>query len=90
MAKMTRRTMLWATSAGVATLSGVAALVTGMQHHQKANAAAPTTAATAATGSSLVLFVSDVTQGEIHLMTGEREVVIQNAAMVRQLLSMAQ
>jgi hypothetical protein len=89
MEKMTRRSMLWATSTGVAALGGVAAFVSGMQRNEKADAAASTMAATAATGNSLTLFVSDVTKNEIHLMTGEREVVIQNSAIVRQLLSMA-
>ncbi|GAC1397810.1 MAG: hypothetical protein NVS4B12_01370 [Ktedonobacteraceae bacterium] len=88
MAKMTRRAMLWATSAGVAALSGAAAVLVGEQRAKKVEAAAPTT--TGATASApLAVYVPDVTKGEVHVMLGEQEFVTQNADLVRQLLSMA-
>ncbi len=92
MAKMTRRAALMATSAGIATLTGVGAVLSQSQHPQKAHAAAaaPSTATGATTTGSLTVFVKDVTKGEVSLMMGEREVVVQNPALVRQLLALAQ
>ena len=91
MAKMTRRAALVATSAGIATLTGVGAVLAQSQHVQKAHAAAaaPSTSTGATTTGSLTVFVKDVTKGQVSLMMGEREVVIQNAALVRQLLALA-
>jgi len=88
MAKMTRRSMLWATSAGVAALSGVAAII-GTQHEKKADAAAVTTTGTNTTGS-LTAYVKDVSKGRVSIMVGDREVLINNPALVRELLNAVQ
>lgn len=90
MAKMTRRAALVATSAGIATLTGVGAVLAQSQHTQQVHAAAAPSTATGATATgSLTVFVKDVTKGQVSLMMGEREVVVQNAALVRQLLALA-
>lgn len=88
MAKMTRRAMLWATSAGVAALSGAAAVLAGEQHAKQVEAAAPTTTGATASGS-LVVSIRDVTKGEVHVLLGDQAFVTQNPGLVRQLLSMA-
>ena len=89
MAKMTRRAALVATSAGIATLTGVGAVLSQSPHAQKAHAAAaPSTATGATTTGSLTVFVKDVSKGQVSLLMGEREVVVQNAALVRQLLAL--
>ncbi len=83
MAKMTRRAMLWATSAGVAAVTGAAALVAGKQL-QSAEAAAPTTNV-AATGS-LTAHIKDVSSGKVSIFMGEREIIVNNPALVHELL----
>lgn len=85
MAKMTRRAMLWATSAGVAAVTGVTALVAG-QKLESANAAAPATTAVSTTGS-VTAYIADAKSGNISLMFGENEVVVHNPALVQQILS---
>ncbi|GAC1365129.1 MAG: hypothetical protein PVS3B3_34480 [Ktedonobacteraceae bacterium] len=85
MAKLTRRAMLWATPAGIATLGGVAALLTTFKTQDKADAASAKTSAP--TTGSLTLYVRDVTKSEVSVFMGEQEVVIQDAALVNQLLS---
>jgi hypothetical protein len=89
MEKMSRRAMLWATSAGVATLSGVTAVLVGTQREKKAEAAAPTTTGATATGS-LALYVKDVSKGRVSVMMGEQEVVLNNPDLVRQILKVVQ
>jgi len=88
MAKMTRRSMLWATSAGVAALSGVAAIV-GTQREKKADAATVTTTGTTTTGS-LTAYVQDVSKGRVSIMVGEQEIVVNNPVLVRELLKAVQ
>lgn len=85
MTKMTRRALLWATPAGVATLGGVAALLTTLKPQNKALAARAKTS-TPATGA-LTLHVRDMTKSEVSLFVGEREIVVQDPALVTQLLS---
>ncbi|GAC1392398.1 MAG: hypothetical protein NVS4B11_20000 [Ktedonobacteraceae bacterium] len=88
MAKMTRRTMLWATSASVAALGGAAALIANNERGKTVEAAASTTTGANANGP-LAVFIPDATKGEVHVMLGEQEFVTQNPDLVRQLLSMA-
>ncbi len=85
MAKMTRRAMLWATSAGVAAVTGVTALVAGKQI-ESASAAAPASVEVA-TGGSVTAYIADVKSGKISLLFGEKEVVITNPALVQQIVS---
>ena len=87
MSKMTRRALLWATPAGVATLGGVAALLTALKPQDKAHAASANTSTAATATGSLTLYVRDVTKGEVSLFVGEREVVLQDPALVAQLVS---
>lgn len=89
MAKMTRRAMLWATSAGVATLSGVAAVFVGNQHSARVEAAGLTSTG-AATSGSLAAYVKNVQSGTVSILVGEREVIINNPDLVRALLKAAQ
>ena len=70
MAKMTRRAMLWATSAGVAAVAGVTALA-GKQL-QSASAAGSASTEVAASGSA-TLYIADVKSGKMSLMVGENE-----------------
>ncbi len=86
MAKMTRRAMLWATSTGVATLAGVAALVSSKQHSTSAEAAA-STGATAS--GSITAFVKDASRGTISVFQGEREIVVNAPDLVRALANIA-
>ncbi|GAC1432391.1 MAG: hypothetical protein PVS3B3_36940 [Ktedonobacteraceae bacterium] len=86
MAKMTRRAMLWATSASVAAVTGAAALV-GKQT-ESASAAAPSTTGIAASGS-VTAYIADVKSGKISLLFGEKEVVINNPALVQQIVGAA-
>ena len=88
MAKMTRRTMLWTTSAGVAALSGVAALV-GVNQGKKAEAAATTATGVTATGA-LTVHIKNIRNGRVSIMMGEREIVVNNPALVRELLKTVQ
>lgn len=93
MAKLTRRKMLWTSSASVATLGGVAALLAGV-NHQSASAAAPKTSSAAAqistsASGSMIAYVSDVTKGEVRLMMGEKEFVMQDSALVQHMLNSA-
>lgn len=95
MAKITRRKLLVTTSTGAVAVGGAAALFTGLHYDgSKASAASAvaetTDAAQLPTSSSmgpLVAYVSDVTKGELHIMFGQQEVVIQNPALIRQLLN---
>ncbi len=86
MAKMTRRAMLWATSAGVAAVAGVTALA-GKQL-QSASAAGSASTEVAASGSA-TLYISDVKSGKMSLMVGENEFVINNPTLVNQIMSSA-
>ena len=88
MTKITRRTMLWTTSAGVAALSGVAALI-GVNQGKKADAAATTATGATATGA-LTVHIRSVRNGRVSIMMGEREVVVNNPALVRELLKSVQ
>lgn len=88
MAKMTRRAMLWATSASVAALSGAAALVATNKSEQSAKAAAADTTGAAATGSMMV-YVANVQKGTLSVSIGDREVTVNNPALVSQLLNIA-
>ncbi len=87
MAKMTRRAMLWATSAGVAAATGVAALVAG-QKTEGAKAAAATTEV--AVNSSVTAYIADPKSGKISLLIGEKEIVVTNSALVQQILNAVQ
>ena len=87
MAKMTRRAMLWATSAGVAAATGVAALVAG-HNIESANAAAATTEV--AVNSSVTAYIADPKSGKVSLLVGEREIVVNNPALVQQILNAVQ
>ena len=86
MAKMTRRSMLWATSTGVAALAGVTALVVGKQE-QSAKAAGATTEV-AASGVTITAFVKDASTGMISVFQGESETVVHAPDMVQALLNM--
>ena len=88
MAKMTRRAMLWATSAGVAALSGAAALVATNKSEQSAKAAAADTTGVTATAAMMV-YVANVQKGTLSVSIGDREVTVNNPDLVRQLLSVA-
>ena len=82
MAKMTRRAMLWATSASVAAATGVAALVAG-QKIESANAAP----AEVAVSGSVTAYIANAQSGKISLLVGEREIVVNNPALVQQILN---
>ena len=85
MAKMTRRAMLWATSAGVAGVAGVAALLAG-EKTMNANAAGTTSSEVATIGSATV-YIADVNGDTLSILSGENEIIVHNAALVKQLLS---
>lgn len=96
MAKLTRRKMLWTSSASVAALGGVAALLAGV-NRQTTHAAAPETSTsnsavqlpTSSASGPMVAYVSDVTKGEVRLMVGEKEFVVQDAALVSHMVNSA-
>ena len=83
---MTRRAMLWATSAGVATVAGVAALVAG-EKVQSADAA-PAHAEIAA-GASVTAYIANVSSGKISIISGDNEFVITNPALVQEIVNSA-
>ena len=95
MAKMTRRKLLLTTSTGAVAVGGAAALFTGLRYEgtkaSAASAVAETTDAVQLASSSsmgpLAAYVGDVTKGEVHIMLGQQEIIIQNPALVRQLLN---
>ncbi len=95
MAKMTRRKLLVTTSTGAVAVGGAAALFTGLHYDgskaSAASAVAETTDATLLPASSsmgpLAAYVGDVTKGEVHIMLGQQEIIIQNPALVRQILN---
>ena len=84
MAKMTRRAMLWATSAGVAAVAGVSALA-GKQ--LTSASAAGATSSEVATGSSATIYIANVNGDTLSILSGENEIVVHNAALVKQLIS---
>jgi len=86
MAKMTRRAMLWATSASVAALSGAAALVAGNKSVHSAEAAASTSTG-ATTSGPMMIYVANAQKGTLSVSIGDREVTVNNPALVRQLVS---
>ena len=88
MAKMTRRAMLWATSTGVAALSGAAALVASNKSGHSAEAAAANSTSVTATGSMMV-YVANVQKGTLSVSIGDREITVNDPALVRQLLNIA-
>ncbi len=87
MAKMTRRTMLWATSASVAAATGIAALIAGRKI-ESADAASATTEVVA--NSSVTAYIADPRSGKVSLLVGEKEIVVHNPGLVQQILSAAQ
>ena len=86
MAKMTRRAMLWATSAGVAAVAGVTALAG--KELTSANAASATSTEVA-TGGSVTAYIADAKSGKISLTFGQKEVIITNPALVSEIVSYA-
>jgi hypothetical protein len=86
MAKMTRRAMLYATSASVAAVAGVTALA-GKQLHN-ASAAAPANTEVSMSGS-VTAYIADARSGKISLLFGEKEIIITNPALAQQIVSLA-
>ncbi len=84
MAKMTRRAMLWATSAGVAAVAGVSALA-GKQ--LTSASAAGATSSEVATSGSATIYIANVNGDTLSILSGESEIIVHNAALVKQVLS---
>ena len=84
MAKMTRRAMLWATSASVAAATGAAALIAG-QKIENASAASSTYKVTAS--GPVSAYIANAQSGKINLLVGESEIVVNNPALVQQILN---
>lgn len=84
MAKMTRRAMLWATSAGVAAVTGAAALIAG-QKIETASAAPATSEV--AMGGSVTAYIANAQSGKISFLVDEREIVVNNPGLVQQILN---
>ena len=86
MAKMTRRAMLWATSASVAAAAGVTALVAGEK--VRSVDAAPAHSEIAA-GASVTAYIANVSSGKISIISGDNEFVITNPALVQEIVNAA-
>ena len=84
MAKMTRRAMLWATSASVAAATGVAALIAGQKIESAS--AAPATSEFAVKGP-ITAYIADTKSGKISLLVGEQEIIVNNPALVQEILN---